>query len=881
MKIFKIRFIEGYWKNVKKQSKLYIVLFSSLVIAALVWVGWLRDSGNNRIRQVILISIDTCRADYFDCYGYKDKTTPNISALAAEGVLFENVVSPVPLTLPAHSSLMTSAIPPFHGVRENKNYQLGNSNLTLAEILREQGYQTSAIIGSFVLDPIFGLDQGFDNYNADFEEPVGGELWNERRGEEVSRLACQWLQQNQEEDFFLFLHYFDPHRSYNPPEPFASEYADNLYAGEIAYVDHCLGQVIDTLKNLGLYESALIIITGDHGEMLGEHSEDTHGYFVYQSALKVPLIMKSPRNDIPRRITNLVGLIDIAPTILSCLEKDVPDEFQGIDLSDFLYKKDFSLPSRNFFAESVTPLLYQCGPLYAIVTDDWKYIQAPQEELYNLINDPGENTNLATQEKTRLRKLKKHLLEILSDQSYVDRTDNVLEPDQMALHILESLGYVAGKTTGEIEYDSTAIDPKDRILLHNQFVSLNILAAHKEFDKAKELGLEIIRKFPEFPDTYFTLGYIMFDQKDFTQAIDFFTKSVQYKPEDSSYRLSLGSALALAGKYEQAEQHYRDALKINPDFFEAHNYLAAILALRGKTEQAIQHFREATRLKPDTFDVQYNLAVTLAAQGKFDEAITHYQLALRISPQNIMVLRNLVYTFTVLGKQDEALKCLKQVLEINPKDAKVHFMFGEALIATGKIETAISQYLQSLQLNPKNQKLHVKVGKLLTRQKKYDQAIEHYQQSLQLEPDQPEAYIKLAEISYVQNHLDKALEYWYAALHLHADWPAVLNNIAAIRANLAYESLSDPNEAVKLALRACELTEFKQPGLLDTLSFSYASAGDFTQAAETAKKALDLAVEAKQETLAKKIRQKLEYYERGQPYPEQTTTPQNTSTQNP
>ena len=208
MKIFKIRLIEGYWKNVKKQSKLYIVLFSSLVItviAALVWVGWLRDSGNNRIRQVILISIDTCRADYFDCYGYKDKTTPNISALAAEGVLFENVVSPVPLTLPAHSSLMTSTIPPFHGVRENKNYQLGNSNLTLAEILREQGYQTSAIIGSFVLDPIFGLDQGFDNYNADFEEPVGGELWNERRGEEVSRLSCQRLQQNQEEDFFLYL----------------------------------------------------------------------------------------------------------------------------------------------------------------------------------------------------------------------------------------------------------------------------------------------------------------------------------------------------------------------------------------------------------------------------------------------------------------------------------------------------------------------------------------------------------------------------------------------------------------------------------------------------------------------------------------------------
>ena len=386
-----------------KSVKYYAVLALLLVVVIVAGVWLLRQSGSPLadVRQIILISIDTCRADYLSCYGYKSKTTPNIDALAAEGILFENTISPVPLTLPSHSSMLTGTLPPYHAVHDNEGYQLSKSNLTLSEILGANGFVTDAIISAFVLDSRFGLDQGFHTYNDQFEEAHLAIDISERKGGETTGLALKWLEKQKGEKSFLFLHYYDPHFDYVPPEPFASRFADSPYAGEVAYTDHCIGQVLGKLKELGLYESTLIIITSDHGEMLGAHGETGHGYFIYQNAIKVPLILKLPGRSKAQRVSDVVGIIDIVPTICSMLGIGVPDHVRGQDLSPYFWGKRPAGPDRHLYCESMVPTKYDANSLLGVVSNRFKYIQTTRPELYDLIKDPAESNNLFGKQQQR------------------------------------------------------------------------------------------------------------------------------------------------------------------------------------------------------------------------------------------------------------------------------------------------------------------------------------------------------------------------------------------------------------------------------------------------------------------------------------------------
>ena len=285
-------------------SKWLIFVLLLFIIASLFSCSYFGFSTKN-ISNVVLISIDTCRADFLSCYGFPLKTTPNIDAIAKEGLLFQQVVSPQPFTLPAHCSIVTGDIPPSHGVLDNGLYRLDEDNTTLAEILKEQGFSTAAFVSSYVLDSDFSMDQGFDTYNDNFEDERNTMGILERQGGETTQLAIEYLEKYKDEKQFLFVHYFDPHFTYDAPEPFGSKFASadvfkNFppkkatryadYAGEIAYADHCIGKIIDKLKELRQYDSTLICITADHGEMLGQHGESTHGYSIYKGNINV--IMK-------------------------------------------------------------------------------------------------------------------------------------------------------------------------------------------------------------------------------------------------------------------------------------------------------------------------------------------------------------------------------------------------------------------------------------------------------------------------------------------------------------------------------------------------------------------------------------------------------------
>lgn len=270
-----------------------------VVVGCSIWVLFFRDAPGTKIRNVVLISIDTCRADHLSCYGYERKTTPHIDAVAGEGVLFTRAHSTNPITLPAHSSMLTGTNPSYHGVHGNRNYRLSDANVSLAEIMRDHGYQTAAFVSAFVLDARFGLDQGFETYDDHVSADPGRLFISERSGGDTSRQAIKWLDNRGREPFFLFLHYFDPHAKHDPPEPFTSRFLDAPYAGEIAYTDHCIGQIIEKLKSLGIYDSTLLVSTSDHGESIGEHEEDTHGYFIYQVRFAYP--SSSRRRIVPHR----------------------------------------------------------------------------------------------------------------------------------------------------------------------------------------------------------------------------------------------------------------------------------------------------------------------------------------------------------------------------------------------------------------------------------------------------------------------------------------------------------------------------------------------------------------------------------------------------
>lgn len=598
--------VEAFTKKQPLSRSYHILLVLAMIV--IIWAAWSFLGpviSPKEACNIVLISIDTCRADYLSCYGYSRKTTPNIDDIAGVGILFENVITPVPITLPAHCSTLTGTTPLYHQVHDNLGYKLGSSNVTLAEIMRDHGYKTGAIISSFVLDSQFGLEQGFDSYNDSFEEEIKTGRFSERRGGETSRFAVTWLQGHKDDTFFLFLHYFDPHFRYEPPEPFASEFADNLYAGEIAYTDYCIAQVIQKLKDLHLYDSTLLIITADHGEMLGEHGESEHGYFIYQSAIKVPLIFKLPGRNKSRRINSLVSLNDIMPTICSLLDIQPPQHIQGKDLSGYFTKKKIADQQSFVYCESITPTKHNANALLGIVTDRWKYIQTTRPELYNLNKDPEEKSNLVEKEPQRAHLLREHLRLILLERPPKSDSDSKSELDEQTRKRLESLGYIAsGSVDDRLELDQSRQDPKDLIKFHNIKAyneMATLLVQQGKLKEAAEAWEKLIQHYEKaeikhdmatihfnLAETLKRLGQQQQSTEQFVKAAEQFRLELAENPDSSLLWTRLGDTLATMGDFKGAAQAFRKSLALNPANLLYYDNLVKALQYQGRLAEAIE-----------------------------------------------------------------------------------------------------------------------------------------------------------------------------------------------------------------------------------------------------------------------------------------------------
>jgi arylsulfatase A-like enzyme len=549
--------------------------------------------------NVLLITLDTTRADHLGCYGYPGISTPNLDALASEGIRFENAYTPCPMTFPAHSSIMTGQYPFTHGVRNNTNYSLGYDNTTIAEILSDAKYKTAAFIGSTILEGRLGLKQGFDNYYDDMfsgvEKTKVTTPWASRKAANVDYDFLNWLDNlpsdmGDSPGWFAWVHYYDPHYPYDPPEPYASKYKDNPYAGEIAYMDDALGKILDKLKEKGLYDKTLIIAVGDHGEGLGEHGEDFHSLLTYNSTLHVPLIISDP---VTRGIANIdsrtVSSIDIFPTILDWCGVEKPTT-PGENLFQVEPPSDSSKleTTRFLYFESMEPRIsYNWAPLRGIIEGNSKYIYTVDPELYDLVSDPNEEVNIF-EKNPDVAEISKNKLDLfMKMREPIQPAEATPSPEEIAR--LQSLGYATGGAvpTSEDDLESLANLPdiKTKMDVFDQVSSLKEAAdaafESGDYKTAKAKYIEL-QKFADIMSVSQNLGEIAIKENNLADALKYMRHAIDLGSRIVVNWYNLGVAYHTFGQEADAKSAWEMAVTLNSkDPINVDSYVGLALIYSG------------------------------------------------------------------------------------------------------------------------------------------------------------------------------------------------------------------------------------------------------------------------------------------------------------
>ncbi|MCD6451952.1 MAG: sulfatase-like hydrolase/transferase [Acidobacteria bacterium] len=653
--------------------------------------------------NVLLITLDTTRADRLACYGFPEIKTPNLDKLAEEGILFEDAHCDVPLTFPSHTSIMTGTYTLHHGMKDNGYYFLPDEATTLAEILKGKGYTTGAVMGAYVLDSKWGLAQGFDFYYDSFDIKKFksfslGDI--QRRGDEVLKHGISWLDKNKGERFFLWLHFYDPHTPYDPPEPFKSEYMGRPYIGEIAYTDMLVGKAIDYLKKNDLLDKTIIVVVGDHGESLGEHKEATHGFFIYEATTHVPLIFRFPgRKYRGERISELVRTIDITPTILNALGIPIPKEIEGRSLIPLMVGKK-AKGTITAYSESYFPRFhYGWSELKAIQTRRYKYIDAPKPELYDLITDPMELNNLIEEKKDIARKLKLTLETVIKRYSQKGKAKRVEQLDPETIARLRALGYVgAGAPVGS--YEGKPPDPKDKIHLFRAMGIAREFLNNKEYQLAEEKLKEIIAEDPNIVDAHFTLATVYKDLGEMDKAIAEFKETLKLKPDYSIAVFNLANTYRQMGKLDEALAGFLRLSQLNPKEYTSYVQIADIYMEKGDHQSAYKYFVKALSLKEELPLAHNGLGVIYYKRGDLARAEKEFKRAIELAPKFPKVHFNLAQLYEDKGAYEEAKKEYEKEIEYYPDNYKAHYNLGRLLGKLGDREGEIAELKKSIELSP-------------------------------------------------------------------------------------------------------------------------------------------------------------------------------------
>ena len=643
--------------------RLALILTALAVLPAGAQVGssqGSRPSGTGAW-NVVLITIDTLRADHVGCYGYKQIKTPNIDGLAADGTRFDRAFAVVPVTLPSHSAMLTGTYPMLSGMHDFSANKLSPAQPTMASVLKQSGYATGAVVAAAVLDSRFGLNQGFDFYydHFDFNRLDEANLDEmERPGNEVADVALDWLGKNSHKKFFLWMHLYDPHYPYNPPEPYRTQYAGRLYDGEIAFADEQVGRLVRYLKEKGVYQNTVIVLAGDHGEGLGEHGEKTHGFFIYNSTMHVPLIIRVPEAAGGHAVPDPVSLVDLMPTVLGAVGADVPAQVQGKSLLARVRGggPDAGERERSVYGETFLPRIhFNWSELRAAENAKYHFIDAPRPELYDVGNDPGEMRNLLGEKKAVAEEMRAKLVAMIRDYSAGKELAEKTGLDPALMERLKSLGYAAFSGGSDPTISSRNLpDPKDRIEAYESFSDAMAASQHGRFEESTEKLQAVIKVDPNSVPIHYLLGLNYYRQKMYPEAVTELQKTVDLSPDYALAYFNLGMAQAHAGQIDAAIGTLQHTLQLDGTNFEAAFNLGVAFIQKKDLEHAAEAFKQSVTVYPDFARGHRALGETLIYQGKIDEAIAELRKAVELAPSEPQMHESLAKALKAKGLTQEA-----------------------------------------------------------------------------------------------------------------------------------------------------------------------------------------------------------------------------------
>ena len=728
----------------QKPSCLWIAI---LAIALLVSCSRQEPlTARDRNLNLLVITLDTIRADRLGAYGNTRVRTEFIDELADQGVLFESCIAPTPLTLPSHTSLFTGTYPVLHGVRDNGNYVVPKDLTTMAELMSGAGYRTGAFVGAFVLSSRWGLDQGFKTYTepkAGFDPTLVSFSQIQRRAEVVVNDALAWLQEDPEQPWFAWVHLYDPHLTYDPPPAFAREYPDDPYLGEVAYSDAQLARLHAYLKSSGLDANTLVVFAGDHGEGLGDHGENDHGLLLYQTTSRVPLIISHPHSPSKGvRRQEVVSLVDILPTIVEAIGLPLPSNVQGQSLWP-LIGGDGVFDDRPAYAETHYPKLhFGWSPLTALQTRRFQLIQSSEPELYDLENDPHQERNIFATDSAVVERMS-HQLESLVERLGQGAMEAASAPDADTIAKLAALGYVAGGTESvEGQALEDLPSPRAMLWLYNLLMQANNLVSAGDEAGGEQKLLELLEANDSLIDGWVSLGKLYRRQGRMAEALVAFREANERRPQDPFLVSRLANALISADQAAEAEQHlllaqekhptnpliifamgrvmestgrlaeaenlFRQSLDLDPRSAPAHVRLAALALKRGDVSTVSAELDAALQIDPRVPEASLVRGQLLERQGHFDEAAQAYRNELTNKPGDLPAALALSRVEGRLGKPAEQDRALRNAIQANPESPGPYLLLALTYLQREeRYPEAVELAHLALQRGPKGQELQL------------------------------------------------------------------------------------------------------------------------------------------------------------------------------
>jgi choline-sulfatase len=653
--------------------------------------------------NVILITIDTLRADHVGCYGAAAIKTPTLDGIARDGILFEHAISQVPLTWPSHAVILTGTYPFQNGVQDFTGQPLDPKFRSVAQAFRQRGYLTGAVVSAFVLDRTWGLARGFDFYDDAFSPEAfaakDSGLVDRRAAQSVDR-AIAWLKKAQNRPFFFWLHLYDPHSPYDAPEPFGTEYKSHPYDGEIAYADHELGRLIAWLKNARLYDRSAVVVLSDHGESLGEHGESEHGFFIYNSTVHIPLIVKPVvrQGFQASRLSSPVETTAVASTLLQLAGLPPASEKQfhpGLDL------KPSSRSDDPAYSETFYPFSsFGWSPLHALQTSRYHFIEAPNPELYDLTVDLGEKNNIFSQQAATVSVLKDKLQKLLAQNPFRSTgAASGMSPD--AQQKLQALGYVSFRSPVAKDALGRGLpDPKGKIVEFN-----TILRAEDAFhagnnEAGRKLLSEISASDPGMYIVPFLLGEASLREQKWQDAADAFKRCLDLNPNFDQAMTGLSRALIYTGDDVGAKQWAQNALRQNPQNYHALHQLGFVEAKTDK-QAAITDYEKAVAIQGNFAILRRDLGMLYFQEQNYPKAAEHLAKAADLGLKEAPLFNFLGVSYSRTNRLQNAVASYKRALALDSTLAEAHLNLGYAFQRLNQPTASKREYAEACKLQQK------------------------------------------------------------------------------------------------------------------------------------------------------------------------------------